>query len=54
LYRLPIKGATSPREFTLRNIKDMDKIIAYVKENNIKKALLVGAGLIGIEIQKIL
>lgn len=46
----PIKGATSPRAFTLRNMKDMDKIIAHVKENNVKKALVVGAGFIGIEI----
>jgi len=46
----PIKGANSPRAFILRNMKDMDKIIAHVKENNVKKAVVVGAGFIGIEI----
>ncbi|RUA06298.1 MAG: pyridine nucleotide-disulfide oxidoreductase [Fusobacteria bacterium] len=46
----PIKGANSPRAFILRNMKDMDKIIAHVKKNNVKKAVVVGAGFIGIEI----
>ncbi len=46
----PIEGTASPRAFTLRNMKDMDKIMAHIKENNVKKAVVVGAGFIGIEI----
>ena len=46
----PVKGADSPRAFILRNMKDMDRIIAHVKKNNVKKAVVVGAGFIGIEI----
>lgn len=46
----PVKGADSPRAFILRNMKDMDKIIAHIKKTNAKKAVVVGAGFIGIEI----
>ena len=35
--------------FTLRNIPDMDKIIDYIKANTCKKATVVGAGFIGLE-----
>ena len=35
--------------FTLRNIPDMDKIMAQLKEKAPKKATIIGAGFIGIE-----
>ncbi len=45
----PIKGIDSKNIFSLWNIPDMDKIIAYIKENDSKKAVVVGGGFIGIE-----
>lgn len=45
----PISGLANPLTFSLRNIPDMDKIIAAVKANNIKHATVVGGGFIGLE-----
>jgi NADPH-dependent 2,4-dienoyl-CoA reductase/sulfur reductase-like enzyme/peroxiredoxin family protein/rhodanese-related sulfurtransferase/TusA-related sulfurtransferase len=45
----PIKGVNSPNIFSLRNMKDMDDIIAHINNNNVKRAVVVGAGFIGIE-----
>lgn len=36
--------------FTLRNIPDLDEIMAQLKESNPKKAVVVGAGFIGLEV----
>jgi len=44
-----IKGIESNKIFTLRNINDMDKIKAEIKNSNIKKATVVGGGYVGIE-----
>ncbi|MBF0297442.1 MAG: FAD-dependent oxidoreductase [Oligoflexia bacterium] len=46
----PIKGITSNDFFTLRNIEDMDKIISYIDEKNVKSALVIGGGFIGVEL----
>ena len=47
---LPIKGIENAKNlFTLRNIPDTDKIKNYIDNNNIKNAVVVGGGFIGIE-----
>lgn len=45
-----IEGVSAYNVFTLRNINDMDKIKDYVKHNNVKNALVVGGGFIGVEV----
>lgn len=35
--------------FTLRNIPDVDRIVEFIKMNNPKKATIIGAGFIGLE-----
>ncbi|MDF2523380.1 MAG: NAD(FAD)-dependent dehydrogenase, partial [Clostridiales bacterium] len=45
-----IPGINSSRIFTLRNIPDTYKIKDYVDENKPKRAIIVGAGFIGIEV----
>lgn len=44
-----IPGADSENVFTLRNLADMDRIIAHVKPNPKQSVAVVGAGFIGIE-----
>ena len=44
-----VKGIENKKIFTLRNINDMDKIKAEIKNHNVKKATVVGGGYIGIE-----
>ncbi len=38
--------------FTLRNINDALKIRRFIKENNCKKAIIIGGGLLGLELSK--
>ncbi len=45
----PIPGINSEGIFSLWNIPDMDKIIAYLDEKKAKEAVVVGGGFIGIE-----
>lgn len=49
----PIKpslpGIESEGIFTLRNVKDVDFIKAYITQKNVQKAVVVGGGFIGIE-----
>lgn len=49
----PIKpalpGIESEGIFTLRNVKDVDFIKAYINEKNVQRAVVVGGGFIGIE-----
>lgn len=47
--RPPIPGIDSNKIFTLRNVPDTDNIKSYIEENNVKKAVVVGAGFIGLE-----
>lgn len=47
--RPPIKGIESEGIFTLRNVTDTDKIKNYITTHDIKKAVVVGAGFIGLE-----
>ena len=44
-----IKGIENKKIFTLRNINDMDKIKAEIKNYNVKKATVIGGGYVGIE-----
>jgi NADPH-dependent 2,4-dienoyl-CoA reductase/sulfur reductase-like enzyme/rhodanese-related sulfurtransferase len=45
----PIDGADATGVFTLRNIADMDGIIAAAEASGDRKAVVVGAGFIGLE-----
>lgn len=47
--RPPIKGIDSEGIFVLRNVVDTDKIKSYIRTNEIKSAVVVGAGFIGLE-----
>ena len=44
-----VKGIENKKIFTLRNINDMDKIKAEIKNYNVKKATVIGGGYVGIE-----
>ncbi len=44
-----IPGVDSDRVFTLRNVADMDRISQFIGEQNPRKAVIVGAGYIGLE-----
>ena len=46
----PIPGVNSPNIFSLRNMSDMDSIISHIEKNSVKRAVVVGAGFIGIEV----
>lgn len=45
----PIEGADAANVLTLRNLADMDRIKAVVDRGETKRALVVGAGFIGLE-----
>jgi NADPH-dependent 2,4-dienoyl-CoA reductase/sulfur reductase-like enzyme/rhodanese-related sulfurtransferase len=48
-FKPPIPGIDSSRIFTLRNIPDMDRINDFIKARNPKRAIVIGAGYIGLE-----
>ena len=45
----PIEGIDSEKVFTLRNVPDMDRIDEFIKREKTKRAVVVGAGYIGLE-----
>jgi len=45
----PIPGIDRPGHFALRNIPDMDAILAWISKHNAKRAVVVGGGYIGLE-----
>jgi len=45
----PWPGADAPNVFVLRNLRDMDRIKAAVDSGQAKRAVVVGAGFIGLE-----
>lgn len=45
----PIPGVDRQNVFTLRDIPDMDRIAAFVKERQPKRAVVIGGGFIGLE-----
>jgi NADPH-dependent 2,4-dienoyl-CoA reductase/sulfur reductase-like enzyme/rhodanese-related sulfurtransferase len=47
--RPPIEGIDSERVFTLRNMPDMDRIDEFITKQKTKRAVVVGAGYIGLE-----
>jgi len=47
--RPPIPGIDSPRILTLRNIPDTDAIKEYVDRHEVKSAVVIGGGFIGVE-----
>lgn len=44
-----VPGVNSVGIFTLRNVEDTDQIKAYITKSNAKKAVIVGAGFVGLE-----
>lgn len=44
-----IKGINNEKIFTVRSLDDIDKIKAYIKNNNVQKAAVIGGGFIGVE-----
>jgi NADPH-dependent 2,4-dienoyl-CoA reductase/sulfur reductase-like enzyme/rhodanese-related sulfurtransferase len=48
--RPAIPGAGDPEILTLRNMGDMDAILATVARNGVARALVVGAGYVGLEL----
>lgn len=47
--RPPLPGITNEGIFTLRNVNDTDHIKEFVQQKNVKKAVIIGAGFIGLE-----
>lgn len=46
----PIKGLEMAKNsFTLRNVPDVDEVMTYIESHNPKKAVIIGAGFIGLE-----
>jgi NADPH-dependent 2,4-dienoyl-CoA reductase/sulfur reductase-like enzyme/rhodanese-related sulfurtransferase len=45
----PIPGADLPNVFTLRDVPDMDRVIAFVDSRQPKTAAVIGGGFIGLE-----
>lgn len=48
----PIDGIDSNKVFTVRNIPDTERIMNYIKNEQPKKAIVVGGGFIGIEMME--
>jgi len=47
--RPPLEGIDLPGIFTLRNVQDTDKIKQHMDSHDIRRAVIVGAGFIGLE-----
>ena len=45
----PIEGINYENIFTLRTLSDADKIKEHITKNNVKKAVVIGGGFIGVE-----
>ncbi len=52
--RPPISGVNNPGVFTLRNIPDMDAILARIKDAKAGRAVVIGGGYIGLEMAEAL
>lgn len=48
----PIPGKQRPGVFVYRTIEDLEKMLAYAKEHNVKEAAVIGGGLLGLEAAK--
>jgi nitrite reductase (NAD(P)H) len=51
-YTSPEKIAKTRGIFLYRNISDLDAIISYAEHDDIKRAVVVGGGLLGLEAAK--
>ena len=47
--RPPLPGIDLEGIFTLRNVQDTDRIKAYLSEHQVRRAVIVGGGFIGLE-----
>lgn len=47
--RPPLPGIDSEGIFTLRNVSDTDRIKTYLQTHDVKRALIIGGGFIGLE-----
>jgi nitrite reductase (NADH) large subunit len=48
----PIPGKQRPGVFVYRTIEDLENMLAYAKEHNVKSAAVIGGGLLGLEAAK--
>lgn len=48
----PIPGKQRPGVFVYRTIDDLEAMLAYAKDNNVKSAAVIGGGLLGLEAAK--
>lgn len=48
----PIPGKQRPGVFVYRTIEDLEAMLAYVKDNNVQSAAVIGGGLLGLEAAK--
>lgn len=48
----PIPGNKRPGVFVYRTIEDLEAMLKYAKENNVKSAAVIGGGLLGLEAAK--
>eukprot|EP00560_Eucampia_antarctica_P008624 CAMPEP_0197826668 /NCGR_PEP_ID=MMETSP1437-20131217/3589_1 /TAXON_ID=49252 ORGANISM="Eucampia antarctica, Strain CCMP1452" /NCGR_SAMPLE_ID=MMETSP1437 /ASSEMBLY_ACC=CAM_ASM_001096 /LENGTH=1041 /DNA_ID=CAMNT_0043427197 /DNA_START=327 /DNA_END=3452 /DNA_ORIENTATION=- len=48
----PIPGKQRPGVFVYRTIEDLEAMLEYAKENNVKSAAVIGGGLLGLEAAK--
>ena len=48
--RPKLPGIDSPRVFGLRNIPDLDRIMTHLKQQQPRRAVIIGGGFIGIEV----
>ncbi|CAN0469135.1 unnamed protein product, partial [Laminaria digitata] len=48
----PTPGVDKKGVFVYRTIDDLENMIAYQKENNVKAAAVIGGGLLGLEAAK--
>lgn len=49
-FKPKLPGIDSPRIFTLRNIPDLDRIMAHLTDHNPRRAVVIGGGYIGVEV----
>ena len=50
----PINGVDAKNVFVLRNMEDVDRVRQYLTSQSVKRAAVVGAGFIGLEVAEVL
>jgi NADPH-dependent 2,4-dienoyl-CoA reductase/sulfur reductase-like enzyme len=48
----PLSGVDLPYVFTFKTIEDMDRVYQYLEERHPQDAVIVGGGLIGMEVME--